>query len=81
MTTHLQLLFMKVILFAIETSATKANLERVDNSFCCDCGAYFLSLKKALLILSPGLFQVTVIAGIMSESIWVDRHCGCELAR
>lgn len=49
MATHLQLLFLKVILFANETRATIADLERVDNSLCCDRGsegAYFSSLTE-----------------------------------
>lgn len=52
MATHLQLLFMKVILFANETGVTIADLGRVDNSHCCDRGseggpgAYFSSLKE-----------------------------------
>lgn len=52
MATHLQLLFMKVILLANETRATIADLERVDNSLYRDQGseggpgAYFSSLKE-----------------------------------
>lgn len=41
MATHLQLSFMKVILFANEASPAAAGLERRHGSFRFDCGLYF----------------------------------------
>lgn len=51
MATHLQLSFMKVILFANEGSPTTVGLERRRRSFRFDCGLYFWVLNNRLFYL------------------------------
>lgn len=51
MATHLQLSFMKVILFANEASPATVGLERRHGSFRFDCGLYFWVLNNRLFYL------------------------------